>query len=242
MQEPKADKDEELIKKFNETMNNPPAEGSDAAGGAGDAGGLNNQMLMQMLGGMQQLRRGAGGSPGTARAAPPRLNAPMTPNTPSRPAAAAAAPAATGAPAAASAKTAAPAPGGQGGDVMRQQLTNLLQGMMPGLGGQREEQAGLGDVLATDQLLQTGILADPAVRAELEQHLPQIDQGSDLAQTLRTPQFRQAVESFNAALASGALPELLASFGLRPSSEASASNLEAFLKAVQEKANKDQTK
>eukprot|EP01122_Echinamoeba_exundans_P010319 TRINITY_DN3836_c0_g1_i1.p1 TRINITY_DN3836_c0_g1~~TRINITY_DN3836_c0_g1_i1.p1 ORF type:complete len:337 (-),score=137.73 TRINITY_DN3836_c0_g1_i1:88-1098(-) len=231
MQEPKADKDEETIKKFNDYMNNPPEEGSEAGGAAGDMGGLNNQMLMQMLGGMQQTRRGQ------QSATPSRPAASATPAA----AAAAAAPARTNAPAPAAVPGAPPA-SSQGGDVMRQQLSNLLSGMMPGLQQQREEQAGLTDVLATDQLLQTGILSDPAVRAELEQHLPSIDQGGDLATTLRSPQFRQAVESFNAALASGALPELLASFGLPPSSEASASNLEAFLKAVQQKANKDAEK
>jgi 26S proteasome regulatory subunit N13 len=238
MQEPKADKDEETIKKFNDYMNNPPEEASEA-GAAGDSGGLNNQMLMQMLGGMQQTRRGqaaasAGGAGAAAAAAAPRPAAPSATNPP-------AATTSTSAAAPAAAVPGAPAASAQGGDVMRQQLSNLLSGMMPGL-AQREDQAGLTDVLATDQLLQTGILSDPAVRAELEQHLPSIDQAGDLATTLRSPQFRQAVESFNAALASGALPELLASLGLPPSSEASASNLEAFLKAVQQKANKDAEK
>jgi 26S proteasome regulatory subunit N13 len=214
MQEPKADKDEETIKKFNDYMNNPPEEASEA-GAAGDSGGLNNQMLMQMLGGMQQTRRGqaaasAGGAGAAAAAAAPRPAAPSATNPP-------AATTSTSAAAPAAAVPGAPAASAQGGDVMRQQLSNLLSGMMPGL-AQREDQAGLTDVLAS------------------------IDQAGDLATTLRSPQFRQAVESFNAALASGALPELLASLGLPPSSEASASNLEAFLKAVQQKANKDAEK
>jgi len=40
MQEPKADKDEELCKKVNESLNNPPAPGSARSGGAGGLGGV----------------------------------------------------------------------------------------------------------------------------------------------------------------------------------------------------------
>jgi hypothetical protein len=95
----------------------------------------------------------------------------------------------------------------------------------------------LNDVIPTDELLKTGILSDPKVVEELQQHLPA--ESNNLQQNLRSPQFRQAVETFNAALSQGNLPALLQSFGLPASSEATASNLEAFLRAVQAKSDKE---
>jgi len=89
MQEPKADKDEELCKKVNDSLNNPPAPGTSRSGGAGGAGGmggvlppnldfnnlgdselqnlLNNMsqsQLIQLFGG--SLGGGAGNMPGLA--------------------------------------------------------------------------------------------------------------------------------------------------------------------------------
>lgn len=77
MQEPKADKDEELCKKVNENLNNPPAPGSSRSGGgagglsAGLPGGLDfnnldDSQLQNMLNNMsqQQLMQLFGGSLG----------------------------------------------------------------------------------------------------------------------------------------------------------------------------------
>lgn len=54
MQEPKADKDDELCRKLNEYLNNPPAPGSSRGGEESDLqnllGGMNQQQLMQLLG------------------------------------------------------------------------------------------------------------------------------------------------------------------------------------------------
>jgi len=99
MQEPKADKDEELCKKVNENLNNPPAPGSNRGGGgaAGLPGGLpagldfNNlgdSELQNLLNNMsqQQLMQLFGGSLGGGNVsglAPPPRGAPARARRPS---------------------------------------------------------------------------------------------------------------------------------------------------------------
>merc|ERR1719397_724960 len=82
MQEPKADKDEELCKKVNENLNNPPAPGSARAGGGSGAGlpgglpagldfnNLGDSELQNLLNNMsqQQLMQLFGGSLGGGNA------------------------------------------------------------------------------------------------------------------------------------------------------------------------------
>lgn len=94
------------------------------------------------------------------------------------------------------------------------------------------------DVLRTDDILATGVLNDKEVQKELQQHLPPEEEDT-VIKTLRTPQFRQAVDALDAALSQGHLPELLSSLGLQPSPREARNNVEAFLNAIQQQAEKE---
>lgn len=100
-------------------------------------------------------------------------------------------------------------------------------------------QPRLGDVVSAQEVLSTGALSEDAVLAELQKHLPEGESNS-VIDTLRSPQFKQAVNHLNAILKESpeALPTLLATFGIANPSEPAANRVETFLKAIQESAKK----
>ncbi len=243
MQESKEDKDQEYADKINQYINNPPQPGQ-AAGGMGleGLGNLDQQQLLQMLTG--GLGRGAAGAPTTST----RRATPATPSTP-----------ASTQPTAAPTSAPSQASSGQGADV----LSSILQSMAQQQQQQQERGPKLNDVLAVDEIVKTGVLADPAVQEQLLQFLPAEERADPsrsneqvLASVLRSPQFRQAVTSFAVALKQGMhggpqgqLANLLRSFGLNPdqlsADQATGGNVsavEAFLRALQQLVDKKENK
>lgn len=100
----------------------------------------------------------------------------------------------------------------------------------------------LNDVLNTQEILATGILNDESIKAELQTFLPASEVDS-VENTIRCPQFRQAVDLLEAAIKSGpdAFNSVLASFGLTHPSKGGSSRIETFLTALNEAAAKKQT-
>jgi len=263
MQEPKSDKDEDNAKKVNEFLNNPPTPGSRQGGGSSGLGGLgadlaglggegdlqsilgnmSQQQLLQLLGGMgvggmSSLLGNAGGgsrpmsaasdsstplrvqsSPGTNRTS---TETPTTSSAP-RPATAAT----TG-------SSADPSP-----QIQLSDLQNILSTMnVPTTGGATAgEQVNLASALNPESLIP--ILANADVQQRLIPHLPDGESlpktAEELRNTVASPQFQQALQSFGAALTSGELGPLMGQFGLPEdvSNAAAAGDIEAFVKAMQ---------
>jgi len=267
MQEPKADKDEEYCKKVNENLNNPPAPGSNRSGsGLANAlpGGLdfnnlgdselqnllNNmsqQQLMQLFGGslgggsgnnLASLLGGAGAgrsrqAAGTGRSRPsPPAETPATPATVPVP---------------------APAPGGAGQSSNPIQLSDL-QSILSNIqvpAGEGAEGGGAAVDLSTamtSEALQP-ILQNQEFLDKVKEFLPAGEDGkevtaADLAGTVQSPQFQQAVSMFSMALSSGQLGPLVREFGLgeEAATAAAKGDMGAFVKALQKKEGDDKDK
>lgn len=101
-------------------------------------------------------------------------------------------------------------------------------------------QFDLNDALPTEALLP--LLADAQVQARLTPYLPDsVDlprSVDELRQSVQSPQFRQCVTAFAAALRTGDLGPLVAQFGVGDAAVQAANdgNLEAFLRALQPQA------
>jgi len=258
MQETKEEKDEEHCKKVNELLNNPPAPGSSSAGAAGaNASGLaglaslsdqldpnlqnllhnmDQNQLMQLLG-MGGLG-GAGGFDESAVSTPasrsalttPRTNAPTTQavqeSTPLRsiPSTASTQP---------TTQTTSSSPAVQLSD-----LQSILSNMqVPAAAGQQES-VDLSTSFSTDVLLP--LIADKEVQNRLKEFLPAAadlpTNQNELRETIQSPQFKQALSVFSAALQSGQLAPLMQQFNLsQPAIDAAAKgDVVEFMKALQE--------
>ena len=296
MQEPKADKDEDLMKKVNENLNNPPIPGSSSRSGGsgrnlpadiaslgGDSdlqsllGNMNQQQLMQLLGrmGMGGLEGSSalmGDHPGSTsletsalpsrvQSSPgPRNSSSSVSNTPSstqpRPVTAAAMPS-TSAPAPAN-PTPPPAAAGGRPTIQLSDLQNILSGMGPvgaptpsgASGGGAAGSTGSGEAIDLSSSLTAEamlpILANADVQNKLLPHLPEGETlprtVAELRNTVSTPQFQQALQSFSAALASGQLGLLMQQFELGDdvTAAATAGDVEGFVKAMQAREKKDE--
>jgi 26S proteasome regulatory subunit N13 len=244
MQEPSAAKDNEIVAKVNQYINNPPQPGMGGGDlGGGLPGGMTQEQLMQMLGSL-------GGSPqshvssfnqsgdalnnlsaqGGSTMHTPAQGPAATPVQPAAPARAA--PTATE-PAAANANAANPL-----SDVNA--FSRMLASIqLPAPGQQQQQQQRtirLGDVLTADNL--AGHLADPAFTAALQPLLAPSASYEDVGETLRSAPFKQMLSTLSEALDSGdpAARALLSQvFGVHPA----APGVEAFLRAVQEKADRE---
>ena len=280
MQEPREDRDEELCRKVNESLNRPPAARNSgsvatnalaALGGVADSSDLNN-----VLGGMSQadlmslLSMGIGGGGGMGALAnlgqslrppssqlgpdsdpPSRVQSspggrmrtmPMSPESASSMRPITALPTtSTGSGATSATPTAGPESGGQ---FQLADLQSILSSIGSGnlLASTAEANAArqpdLMEVLSPEQLLP--LIAEPSVQVRLLPHLPEGAElprnATELEASVRSPQFRQAVQAFSSVFQSGQLGGVLSQFGLgeRACAAAHSGDLHAFASALQE--------
>ncbi|KAL4217766.1 adhesion regulating molecule 1 [Mactra antiquata] len=282
MQEPKTDKDEEYCKKVNEYLNNPPTPGS-SRGGAGSGslptdlanlaqdsdlqnilGGMSQQQLMQLLGGVNM--GGPGGSlsalmgrPGSVQSttSEPPLRVQSSPGTrgsssemPSqqRPVTAAALPSQnTTTTSVTTGSTTTTSAGQSSGNnkpaIQLSDLQNILSNMNVPSGG---KEVDLSQALNPESMIP--ILANSEVQERLIQYLPEGEvlpkSEEELRATVTSPQFKQALSSFSSALQSGQLGPLMTQFGLGEdvANAAAQGDLEGFVKAMQARQDKKEKK
>ncbi|XP_074606561.1 proteasomal ubiquitin receptor ADRM1-A-like [Acropora palmata] len=266
MQEPKTDKDEEYMTKVNNLLNNPPTPGSGGGGSGlppalaglteqlGDGqlqgllGNLDQQQLLQLLSGYGGALGGslssAGSSitpPAAASPTPTRVQSSPGPRTSS----AVSSGTTTPRPATVTPTVPPPAPSRPAQQTARQavQLSDL-QNILSNIQGPGEtadeprESVDLSNVLTPDSLMP--MLADPEFRDQLAPFLPAGDElpqdPTELANTLRSPQFQQAVGVFSSALQSGQLAPLMGQFGFNENvmGAASRGDMVEFVRAVQD--------
>lgn len=133
---------------------------------------------------------------------------------------------------------------GQGANPIRlTDLQSILSSMnLPA--GATEGPVDLAGVMTPENM--APILNSSSANSDLLPHLPQgegLTQTQDeLRQTLGSPQFQQAMGSFQAALQSGQLGPLMGQFGMpsEVSNAAAQGNVEAFVTAMEEDQNKDE--
>jgi len=291
LQEPKTDKDDENCRRLNEVLNNPPTPGS-ARGGAGVGGGLsgipglppeiaaslgadtdlqsllsgmNQQQLIQLLGGMgglSSLMSGRSSSSSVTDSNPPsriqsspgaRPGLSSADNQASQPSA----PPPRPVTAAGALQTSQPETGTSGRDssqsiassqgssarIQLSDLQNILSSFSAG-GGAAEgasepKEVDLSSSLNSELLIP--LLANHDIQERLAPFLPQGESlpssEEELRQTVHSPQFRQAVQSFSAAFSSCQLGPLISQFGLGEAAVAAANvgDVTAFAKALQDK-------
>jgi len=222
-------------------------------------GNMSQQQLMQLLasgglsfGGLPGLLNGSGGNsrPSTGQslggstptsAAGNRSAAPASATTTATTATPATA-AASASPANASRVTASPA----GTNPIRlTDLQSILSSMnLPP--GTPDTPVDLAGAITPENV--APILTNPEANSDLLGHLPQgeglTQTPEELRQTLGSPQFQQAMGSFQAALQSGQLGPLMNQFGMPSdvSTAAAQGNVEAFMQAMQQDDEEDKDK
>jgi hypothetical protein len=247
MQSKDASKDEENTKKVADILKNPASAQHQGQGG-GPGGGLaglagrgglgNNAALLQMLGLQPPPEHASAGQEGASSSGAGATAAATTANND---------PAGTVTATFGEPPQQPPAP--SAGAFGALDLSSLL-GAGAGAGAGASAAAGtratraplrLESVVNADSILESGILSDAEVRAELLQFLPE-GQRSDaqLETNIRSPQFSQAIQQFSAALHDQSnFASICASFGLDPSSASATPHLlqgdgvRAFIAALQ---------
>ncbi|ORZ39455.1 proteasome complex subunit Rpn13 ubiquitin receptor-domain-containing protein [Catenaria anguillulae PL171] len=221
MQEPKDDKDDDIVKRVNKAIDDPSSLQQEQAGPASptaSAAAAEQAQLLQML---QQMGTGSSvsqrpTSPSRASAAAPRAASPS--RSPTRGAAASAGP-----------TVATPT------QQQMDQLRSILAGIqVPTQQQQQQPDASLSSILSIDTL--RPILQDPQARAALFPHLPAnaAHSEAELDATIRSPQFKQAVQTLAYAVRSGAIGAILQSMGLDAAAAAGSAQggVEALVRAV----------
>nr|UCK81618.1 proteasomal ubiquitin receptor ADRM1 [Arenicola marina] len=153
-----------------------------------------------------------------------------------QPAAVAATPV-TPAPSAAPPTPGAPVAPARSSSIQLQDLQNILSGL-GGAALSESEPMDLACVITPDALIP--ILSNPEAREGLLPFLPEGDKlprtEAELRNTVQSPQFQQALQSFSAALASGQLGPLMSQFDLGEAvaNAAAQGDVPAFARAMQE--------
>ncbi|ESO99163.1 hypothetical protein LOTGIDRAFT_207827 [Lottia gigantea] len=268
LQEPKSDKDEENCRKVNDFLNHPPTPGSNRGTGSsgipsdlsglGDTelqnvlSGMSQQQLMQLLGG--GLGMGGGGAGGLSSLLGRPSSAQSTASEPagrtssSRTTTTGDTTPTTSRPATATAATTQSSTATT--DSARQQIQlSDLQNILSTINvppTEEKERLDLTQALNPESMVP--ILANPEIQAQLVPHLPEGESlpktEAELRNTISSPQFQQALSSFSAALQSGELGSLMNQFGLGDdvANAAAQGDMEAFVKAMQERMKKDENK
>ncbi|XP_047984745.1 proteasomal ubiquitin receptor ADRM1 [Leguminivora glycinivorella] len=243
MQEPKTDKDDELCRRINEALNNPPTSGGRGGGsGSGAQDGelqnlLNNmsqQQLMQLFGGVGQIgglssllgTMGNNSSSGTGGSRSSGSGGSSRGGSAPRPPRAATPPTAAGQP--------------RSGQIFLSDLQRYFSGLGTAPEGAAGVGAGAGSAPRVDlaaALAEPDVLAAAAApphAARLQPHLPQQAQ-DDVRTTLLCPQFAQAANQFSSALTSGQMGPVMTQFGLSPevASAANTGDMQAFFRALE---------
>jgi hypothetical protein len=215
MQSASDEKDEELVTCLNECMTEPPPDdaleggaGGAGAGGAGDAP-ASQQNVEDLLSSM------LGGGTTGGQTSVPALSAAVT------------------APASGSSSAGA---AGRGGPLTAADLQRAMMNLT-GMQQQQQRSVPLTEVINADEVLRSGLLADPAVQ---EQLIPLLAEGQQTPEQLEaimhSPQLRSSLSSLTGALQTDNFNSIMSNFGLDPSrgmeALAAGNNVEAFLQAL----------
>jgi len=217
MQSASDEKDEELVTRLNECMTEPSPD--DAVGGsAGGAGG-----------------GGAGGAPASQQNVEDLLSSMLGGGTTGGESSVPAPSAAVTAPASVSSSAGA---AGRGGQLTAADLQRAMMNLT-GMQQQQQQQrsVSLTEVINADEVLRSGLLADPAVQ---EQLIPLLAEGQQTPEQLEaimhSPQLRSSLGSLTGALQTDNFNSIMSNFGLDPSrgmeALAAGNNVEAFLQAL----------
>jgi len=240
MQEPasKKDKDEELIKKVNDALNNPSRAGSH--GRSGDdtealmqllsSGASSQSQIQQLQSLLQQSQRGAGGGGSSSMRSSSSSSAkkeekPKPKVEPKQEA--------TPSPTTATATPSTPA---ASQPVQIEDLQSILRNMT---GGNQPSQTpiDIAEAMKAEDIIP--MLANEQIREKLSAHLPADSSipktEAELKETLRSPQFQQACDAFSHALSSGQLGAALAQFGVNQAAvdAANKGDVRAFAAAME---------
>jgi len=212
MQEPKDDNDETYCHDINKYINEPPqpsqaGQGGLGLSGLGDLGNLDQKQIMQLLASAQQ------GSRQQQQQQQQRRQSGQPSSVP-------AATASSGASKSSQA------------DAIRDIIRNIGGGPPP------KKVPSLNEVVDVDEIISKGLFENEEVVKQLAEFLPEGSPvtAENMKEHVRSPQLQQAIGMFNAALRSGELESVMASFGLNTSSIGPNSTIEDFLLAIQKQA------
>jgi len=243
MQEPnsKKDKDEELIKKVNDVLNNPSRGGSHVRGGDDaealmqllSSSGASSQSQIQQLQSLLQQTQQRGSSSMRSSSSSSSSKKEEKPKPKIEPKQEPTQPAST---------TTTPAASTSQTPVQIEDLQSILRNMTGG--GTAQTPIDIAEAMKAEDIIP--MLANEQIREKLSAHLPADSSipktESELKDTLRSPQFQQACDAFSHALSSGQLGPALAQFGVSQAAvdAANKGDVRAFAAAMEKDQKKDE--